>query len=82
MKDVLWMCIFTLCLLLTLENSMMAEAGLVTKIKKKWNRFVEFKRCCIKKGCPFSFQIRDTVCALVRGDIKIDCKCERSPHKF
>ena len=76
MKNVLLVCMFSLCLPLTPDNSVMVRAGTVTKIKKLKTWFDKFEWCCIKKGCPFSKEkYEHIICLLVRNGNKIDCEC-------
>ena len=63
---------------------MVARAGTVTKIRKLKDWHDEFERCCIKKGCPFSYKMyieqRGIYCQAYYIGKKISCKCESRDH--
>ena len=65
---------FALCLLLTLDTSLMVNAGTVTKIRKLENALDEFEWCCIKRGCPYLLN-KKRQCRVVMNGKKVDCKC-------
>ena len=74
MRGALLVCMLALCLL-TLDNNMMARAVTVTKIKKVKGAFVEFQRCCIRKGCPFTIELRRINCRGFFNGNKVTCMC-------
>ena len=75
MRGVLLVYMLVLCLL-TLDNSMMARAGKLLYLKPIKNTFVEFKRCCVKKGCPFSVEIHRLNCKGFLLGNKVACMCK------
>ena len=79
MRRVLLVCMLTLCLLI-LDKGMIARAGKITKTRKIPEVFDEFKRCCIKKGCPFKIeeQTLGLNCILLGfyGGNKVSCICK------
>ena len=83
MKYAQWICIISLCLVLTLnDNIIWVEGGFAGRIIKgaDWTRFV---MCCMLKGCPYIYkdsyygqQVDDNICRAVRNRGKvIACKC-------
>ena len=78
MRGALLVCMLALCLL-TFDNSMIARAGKITKIRTIPEKFSEYIRCCIKKGCPFTkYEIHRLDCMPLgfHGGNKVDCICK------
>ena len=75
MRGALLVCMLALCLL-TLDNSMVAKAGKVTKMRKYINAIDEFKWCCKVKGCPFTIERRRVNCRGFFYGKKVTCMCK------
>ena len=82
MRGVLLVCMLALCLL-TFDNSMIAGAVKIPGIRKLPEVFVEYKRCCILKGCSFTkYEMHRLNCIPLGfyGGNKVACLCKYEGH--